>query len=170
MYILNFCGGIWHLARSQTVAKRRIPPALHHHEPAAVLTTAGARYLLLAQVGAGVYTGLVCHLYVNAYSPVDNSNIGNFTECVLAGYAPVTLVGNDWVEVSGPPEATIAYPTLFFVFAPYSSAAVTVYGFYVTNGTGNLVVWAEEFAVSAPIPALGATLPLDLVWNDRGEE
>lgn len=95
------------------------------------------------------------HLYANNYTPVEGSAIANFTECTAAGYAAKTLAGASWsiATTSGTSEASYAEQTFTF------TAAQTVYGYFVTNSAGTVLLWAELFT-GAPfnIPSGGGSV------------
>lgn len=98
---------------------------------------------------------VVLHLYANSYTPVEGSVVGNFTECSASGYAAITLTGSSWSIATSSGVTTASYAAQTFSF----SAAQVVYGYYVTNAAGTIVLWAELFA-SAPfnIPSGGGSV------------
>jgi hypothetical protein len=142
---------------------------LHPPDPfQAVLTFAGAEYLLDVQLGRVTpVTDFYCRLFVNSWFPARNDTITDYTECTLPEYAAVDMVPDSWIPVDHPPEATRTYSTMVFNFAA-NGGGVTIYGFYLTEASGEIVIWAEAFQEPLSVPSLGTTLPLSVTWNDRG--
>lgn len=99
----------------------------------------GERTLLDAALGG---LSLTYRLYQNAHTPGDGSTAADFTECTFDGYA---AQGPSWgaaaTNGSGDAEAVAAALTWT---ATGGSTSNTVYGYYVTDGGGE-VVWAELF-------------------------
>jgi predicted transcriptional regulator YdeE len=94
------------------------------------------------------------HLFTNDYTPVEGSELADFTEAVAAGYAEITLTGADWTVATATGTTTAEHVQKTFTF----TAASVDYGYYVTNNAGTKVVWAERFS-DAPhnIPSGGGT-------------
>ena len=101
---------------------------------------------------------LKLHLYTNNHTPLASDTLANYTECVDANYAPVTLTGANWsIADNGSGVSQATYPTQSWTFA----GAVTIYGYYVTDVGTSKVCWAEIF--SAPLNfGGGQTLALTL--------
>lgn len=85
---------------------------------------------------------LILRLYTNNKVPSAGDSISSFVEASGSGYAANNLVANDWVIESGDP--TIAsYPQVTFGF---TGSLGDVYGYYVTQETSNVVMFAEKFS------------------------
>ncbi len=84
---------------------------------------------------------LVLKLYTNNYTPVEASLFSNFTEATGFGYAAVSLTAGNWVTTQGNP-STAAYPQVTFTF---TGALGNVYGYYITQTTSGIAMWAELF-------------------------
>jgi len=97
---------------------------------------------------------VILRLYTNDYTPVEGSVLASFTECTAAGYAAITLTGADWTIATVTGTTTAEQPQKTFTL----TAASTDYGYYITNGAGTQVLWAERFS-DAPhnIPSGGGT-------------
>ena len=134
----------------------------------AVYTYLGAIHQLEVTLGQRAYTPLVCGLFVNDWVPARNDTISDYTLCTLPLYAPITLVPGEWVQLDTPPEATFAYPTITFSFGPYVGPNVSIWGYVVTDTYQTVLVWAQAFSEPQSVPLMGSTLPLGLVWTDRG--
>ncbi len=96
-----------------------------------------------------VGVGLLYHLYRNDYTPTLSDTLGSYTEAVWSGYAPVLAPAAAWTtavvithlgDLQAPP----------IQFRNTSPAAVSVYGFFVTDNTGLQLVCASRFD-EAPI-------------------
>jgi len=112
--------------------------------------------IVLADVGADEFlgiifndtrtgTGFVVRLYTNNLTPADTDVVGSYTEASGGGYAAKTLDKASWTINTGndPSDATYAQQTFTFTGALAGSA--TVYGYYVTDTTGAILLWAERF-------------------------
>lgn len=106
----------------------------------------GMYYDLLSQYLAGGGGGsLILHLYENNYTPVLDENPANFTEASIAGYAALSLSPGSWTVNNSSGIVTATYPQQTFTF----TGSGTIYGYYVTNPFGAVVLWAE-LASSGP--------------------
>lgn len=106
-------------------------------------------------IGAAVPGNQKLKLFVNNYTPVDASVLGDMTEMSTLGYADKTLTKTSWVSTigaSGNP-ATSAYAQQTFTFT--AGTPVTVYGYMVTDVTTGLLLWAEMFSTSKVIQNTG---------------
>ena len=84
---------------------------------------------------------LKIHLYTNNQTPAQTDVVTNYTEVATGGYAAIAL-SSTWTIGGTPTEAD--YPTA--VTFNFSSGPVTVYGYYVTNNSGTILMWAEKFS------------------------
>lgn len=84
-------------------------------------------------------------LYVNDVTPADASVAATFTEMSTLGYAAKTLTKTSWVTTAGAAgqPASSAYAQQTWTFT--SGTAVIVYGYFVTDTTSGLLLWAERF-------------------------
>ena len=89
-------------------------------------------------------------------APTDSTVVGDLTQVTSAGYAAVTLVSSLWTVSQTGGVTTAAYSEVTFTF----STDAVVYGYYVTNGSGQLL-WLERFS-GAPftIPSGGGTVSI----------
>jgi hypothetical protein len=105
------------------------------------------------------YEGSKLKLYTNDYTCTETSVIGNFTECVVAGYAHKTLTGTvtggTWVISTASLITTASYAEQEFL----PTTAVSCYGYMVTNSAGSTLLFGERFT-GAPyiIPAGGGSI------------
>lgn len=93
-------------------------------------------------------------LFTNDYTPVEGSLVGDFTECVAAGYAAIDLAKADWTIETAAGVTTAEQPQKTFTL----TAASEDYGYYITDIAGTGLLWAERFT-DAPhsIPSGGGT-------------
>jgi hypothetical protein len=84
---------------------------------------------------------VVIRLYSNNYTPVEASVVGDFTEITATGYSAVTATPGNWVITEGDP-TDASYPQTEFAL---SSAEPEVYGYYITNSAGDILLWSERF-------------------------
>lgn len=95
-------------------------------------------HLILNKSGTYAQADPILKLYSNDYTPITTSVVGNFTEVTGGGYASKTLTGNSWT-VSAGGVASYAQQTWTF-----TGSVGNVYGYYLTNASGDLF-WAERF-------------------------
>lgn len=97
------------------------------------------------------------HAFVNDFSPSPATVIGAFTECTTAGYSAEHVLNSGWVPVTSPSGTTRAVNSLF---AWVLTDAVTLYGYYVEDGSGNLL-WSQRFDTPVVFGALGGTVTIE---------
>jgi hypothetical protein len=101
---------------------------------------------------------VVLHLYKNDQTPGEADVIGDYTECTAAGYASQELTGSSWAVSTAGGVTTATYSQRTFTF---TAAEPTVYGYYVTNNAGSLLLWAERFSDGPyAIPGGGGTIKI----------
>jgi hypothetical protein len=80
-------------------------------------------------------------LFKNNYTPTQLDVLADYVECDFGGYAPVVF--NDWAAlVILGTFASISAPTKTFTAS--GSSANSVYGYYVTDVTGLILLWAQR--------------------------
>jgi len=99
-------------------------------------------------------TNVKLKLFKNDYTPIEGSDIDDFTECTATGYAAKELTGSSFSVESSDGVTTAEYAQQTFTL----TGASTDYGYYITNNAGTQVLWAERFS-DAPhsIPSGGGT-------------
>jgi hypothetical protein len=96
----------------------------------------------------------VLHLYSNNLTPSATSVYADCTEVSASGYAAVTLTSATWTVATSAGVATASYPEITFTF----STSATVYGYYVTDTSTNLL-WLERFtAAPFQLPSSGGQI------------
>jgi hypothetical protein len=89
---------------------------------------------------------LVLRLYTNNKTPAETDTEADYTQASGSGYSAITLTGSSWTVTPGAPTSA-AYAQQSFTF---TGALGNVYGYYLTQASSGLLVYAERFA-SAPI-------------------
>lgn len=102
----------------------------------------GAQEALARMLNKSATGDVVLRLFKNNYTPVKGATVASFTEADFTGYAAKTLTGASWSITSANP-AVASYAKQTFTCS--GGAAQSVYGYYVTNGAGTKVLWAELF-------------------------
>jgi hypothetical protein len=122
---------------------------------ALVIPSASEKTVLDFMLGVTVPGNQILRLYVNNVTPDDASTAGTFTEMSTLGYASKTLTKTSWVTVAGssgqPATSTYAQQTWTFT----SGTPVTVYGYYITDTTSGLLLWAELFSAAKVVQNTG---------------
>ena len=82
-------------------------------------------------------------LYQSNTTPGETDTTSTYTEATFTGYAEKTLTGASWtVTNADPSEASYAEQTFTSSAGSQNQA---VYGYYVTNSAGTVLLWAERF-------------------------
>jgi len=108
--------------------------------------------------GAGVAGGeRVLKLFSNPVTPGKTTALGDITQVTAAGYTAKTLAGASWtVATSTAGTNSAVYSEQTFAF----TTAATVYGYYVTTLSGDLL-WVERFSTTAfTLPAGGGEIAI----------
>jgi hypothetical protein len=121
-----------------------------------IVPDVGERRMLEYIVNRAQPTELTLRLYVNDVDLLSEAvSAADFTEAAQTGYIAVQLPGANWAVSTTSGISVATYATgVSFNFA----VAADVYGYYVTDASGE-VMWAEEFP-SAPfgLPAGGGQI------------
>ena len=101
---------------------------------------------------------LTLKLYSNNYTPIDASDVGDFTEASFTGYTSRTLTssqsGSTWAE----PLTTggVGYSTYQTTQTWTATSDETIYGWYLVGATSGTLAMAEKFPGSG-FPLIGAS-------------
>jgi hypothetical protein len=101
-------------------------------------------------IGINPINNYVLHLFSNERTPGKSDTINEFTEIVGGGYASIEILPGDWT-ISDNSGVTIMSVTKNFHF---TSAVAVVYGCYITNNNGTILIHAEALT-DAPVEILG---------------
>jgi len=107
---------------------------------ALVFVNGGEDLALKALLNHTAGQNLVLRLFRNDQTPVDTHTASDYTEANFTGYANVTLTGSSW-SVSG---GLASYAQQAFTSSA-GSQNQNVYGYYMTQTSSGLLVYAERF-------------------------
>lgn len=100
---------------------------------------------------------LILRLYENDITPGETDVVADYTEVTDGSYASKTLTGSSWSITDG--AASYAQQT-------YTIATTqAIYGYYITNFAGTVLVLAEKFDSVINIGAGGGTLNITPTIN-----
>ena len=118
-----------------------------------LIPTASENKLLEFLLGFATPGDQILKLYVNDVTPADADVAATYTEMSTHGYAAKTLLKSGWtvVQNGGVGEGSQAAQTWTFTAA----TAVTVYGYFITDTTTGLLLWAERFTNAKVIQNAG---------------
>lgn len=108
---------------------------------ALVVPNQGEQIALEALVGKTAGQNLVLRLYTNNVTPGETDTEATYTEASGNGYAAKTLTAANWTFTANAP-SYVDYAEQTFTF---TGALGNVYGYYFTQVTSGLLVWAERF-------------------------
>lgn len=94
----------------------------------------------------GLFAGALIKLFKNDIVPGEESTIATFTAADFTGYAPSAAVTWGTPGVSGDGTPQVLGDTKVFTAGTPLTQAGTVYGVYVTNTAGTVLLYAERFA------------------------
>jgi len=100
---------------------------------------------------------LILRLYENNETPGETDTVGTYTEVTDGSYAAKTLTGSSWVISDG----AGSYAQQAYTIA----TTQVVYGYYITNFAGTILVLAERFASTINIGVGGGTVNLTPTVN-----
>jgi hypothetical protein len=109
-----------------------------------VVTNSAEILLLQYLLNMASPTDQILHLFTNNVTPGESTVIGGLTEATEAGYAVITLTGGSWTTTQNSGVTTGVYSEQTFTF----TTGATLYGYYVTDTSGNLL-WVERFSGTA---------------------
>lgn len=84
---------------------------------------------------------LVLRLYSSNTTPAETDTDATYTEVTGGGYSAANLTAANWTVTGGNP-TTAAYPEVTFTF---TGSVGNVYGYYVTQTSSGILMWAERF-------------------------
>lgn len=100
----------------------------------------GGKVRLMAALIATLNT-YVLRLYKNNHTPVDTDTVADYTEANFTGYSSIPLNAWGTAFLNGSNKGQTEMSTQFFTQTG-TGTTCDVYGYYVTDGSGNLI-WAE---------------------------
>jgi hypothetical protein len=125
----------------------------------------GIDYVAKLFLNLASISNLTVRLFTNNITPSVTDTAASYTECVLSGYASVTLTPGNWSGSTTSGEANYGYPTITFTFNPYAGGTI-IYGYFVTI-PGLVGVLADVFSPSYAVPAGGGSLTVTPTYLDQ---
>lgn len=101
--------------------------------------------------------GLVLKLYSNDKTPLASDTAANYTEVVGGGYANFILTFANWSINPNTPTFAIYLNFLTFQFTGVTSAPGTIFGYFIVDSLGTLLV-AERFPIVPFVPVNGSVI------------
>jgi hypothetical protein len=91
---------------------------------------------------------LTLKLYSNNLTPAEGDTAASYTEVAGGGYASKSLTFANWTIGTAAGVTSAQYtPAQDFTFTGVTNAPGTVYGYYIVDGSNNLL-WSERFSES----------------------
>ena len=110
---------------------------------ALVAPNVGVQEILKRALNVSATGDVSLKLFKSNTTPGETDTTSTYTEATFTGYAAKTLTGASWtVTNADPSEASYAEQTFT---STASSQNEAVYGYYVTNSGGTILLWAERF-------------------------
>jgi hypothetical protein len=127
----------------------------------------GEALLLEAALGKTAAGNLKLKLFVSNTTPAHTDAVATYTEMSTQGYAEKTLTTSSWGAASAGTgsgtatanKASIAYAQQTFT-ADGTGGSTTVYGYYITNSAGTVLVGAERFASAKVMAVAGDAIKI----------
>jgi hypothetical protein len=85
----------------------------------------------------------ILKLFKSNTTPADTDTHATYTEADFTGYTNKTMTGTSWTVTSGDP-AQGEYAQQTFT-STAGSQSQSVYGYYVTQASSGVLMWAERF-------------------------
>jgi len=92
-------------------------------------------------------------LFISNTTPAEGDTAASYTEMSTLGYAAKTLTGGSWSVSSAAGVTTASYAEQTYTFT--GGTPVTVYGYFIIEATGGVILWAERFTASQVIQNTG---------------
>ena len=108
-----------------------------------VLVNGGEVIVVNATTTKTVGENLVLGMFKNNYSLLESTVTADLTAADFTGYSAETLTAASWTTTAGAPTNT-TYPEVTFT-STAGSQSQPIYGYYLTQVTSGLLVWAETF-------------------------
>jgi len=81
-------------------------------------------------------------LFATNVTPAETDTHTAFTAAVGGGYAQKTMTGSSW-SVAGPSPTGASYAQQTWTFTGGLTTNATIYGYFVTQTTSGILMWAE---------------------------
>lgn len=133
------------------------------------ISNEGELLLLEAMVGKVAAGNLKLKLFTTNVTPGDADTVASYTEMgAVQGYSAKTLTTSSWnagaagtgTGTSLSNKASITYAQQTFT-ADGTGGAQTVYGYFITNNAGTVLMGAEKFAAPVAFTTSGDVIKID---------
>lgn len=110
---------------------------------ALVAPNVGVQEILRRALNYSATGNVVLRLYSSNTTPGETDTTATYTEATFTGYSAITLTGASWTVTNADP-AVASYAEQTFTSSA-GSQNQAIYGYYVTNAAGTVLMWAERF-------------------------
>jgi len=110
-----------------------------------VIPDCGEAELLARALNKNAPDNCKLKLFTDDQAITEGMVVGDLTECAAAGYAAKTLTGASFTVATAGGVTTASYAEQTYTF----SASATIYGWYLTNNDGSILLAVEKW--DAPI-------------------
>ena len=97
----------------------------------------------LMQIFVSTFNTYVLRLFVNNHTATETDTVTNFTEATFPGYAAKNLTSWGSAFLNSNTQGETDETVRVFTQTSVPGSPQTVYGYYITDGSGNLI-WAEN--------------------------
>ena len=118
-----------------------------------IVPAVGENKLLEFMLGKSTPGNQILHLYLGDTPITDAVTTSSFTEMSTLGYAAKSLTKASWVVAQDNNVGLATYPEQTWTFT--GGATVSVYGYFITDTTTGVLLWAERFVQSKDILNVG---------------
>jgi len=119
----------------------------------------------LTSVGGTGLQNCKVRLFTNNYTPVDGTVLGDLTEAIFAGYVAQTIA--NWTTATTVSAKAQTQATVSFLNS--SGSPKDVYGYYLTNAGGSVLLGAERFSAPPISIADGNNLVVTVTFTVNSE-
>jgi hypothetical protein len=131
-----------------------------------VVCNEGEQTLLEAMLETAA-ANLKLKLFVSNTTPAETDTVATYTEMSTQGYAEITLTAATWAAAAAGTgtgtansnKASKAYAQQTFT-ADGTGGSTTVYGYYITNSAGTVLIGAERFATAKVMAIAGDAIKI----------
>lgn len=111
---------------------------------ALVAVNVGVQEILLRALNKNTPDNVKLRLFKSNTTPAETDTTATYTEADFTGYSSVTLTGASWSATNADPSVA-SYAEQTFTSSA-GSQSQSVYGYYVVNNGGTVLLWAERFS------------------------
>jgi hypothetical protein len=109
-----------------------------------VANNTGVQEMILRALNKNTPDNVKLKLFKSNTTPAETTVVADLTEADFTGYSAVTLTGSSWSATNADPSVA-SYAEQSFTSSA-GSQSQSVYGYYVVNNGGTILLWAERFS------------------------